>query len=51
MNNKAEHAVQSYAAGVGGLGLWAIFAICLSYHKATLPILEKMMGGKESIDD
>ena len=57
--NKAEHAVQSYAAGVGGLrglGLWAIFTIFWSYDqpaydRATLYILEWTTGGKESNDN
>ena len=32
-------------------GLGAIFTYALSYDRATLPILEKTMGGKESIDN
>ena len=30
MENKAEHAVQSYAAGVGGLGAWG-YGLYLQY--------------------
>ena len=29
MANKAEHTVQSYAAGVGGLGAWGLRALVL----------------------
>ena len=41
MKNKAEHAVQSYVAGVRALGpKGIIFTICSSYDRATLPTLE-----------
>ena len=49
--NKAEHAVQSYAAGVGGLGAWGL-GLYLQYadHMAELQAHIGVNDGRKRIN-